>query len=472
VIKMRRAQRTFGDGLIEDEVEGLSEEWMIHADRVLEDEQLIAIFFEELGKRHPKSKSRGREGTAAETVMRLMILKHIRNWSYVTLEREVRTNLVYRNFTRVGAGKMPDAKTMGRWGSALGPEPIKQFHKRMVKIAQTNNVVEGRRMRVDTTVTETNIHYPTDSSLLGDGARVLIRTMRKITKIAGDVGTKLRDRSRAVKLRTLDVARAARSKAKQSQGKLKETYRKLLDSTSRVVGHAKKFAQEVAEGIKHAADPLKQLALDGLREQIETMVPRVKQVMKQTRARIFRGDTRSEGKLFSIFEPSTEIIRKGKAGKPNEFGKVVKIQESENQIVVDYEVYDQRPSDSDVLIPAIQAHQNALGRTPHLVAADAAFYSAKNDAEAKAMGVKRVSVPNRSTKSPARKREQKKRWFRNGQKWRTGCEGRISVTKRRHGLNRCRYKGDRGMKRWVGLGVIADTLINIGRAMAQAAVEP
>ena len=292
MIKMRRAQRTFGDGLIEDEVKGLSEEWMIHADRVLEDEQLIAIVFEELGKRRPKSKSRGREGTPAETVMRLMILKHIRNWSYVTLEREVRANLVYRNFTRVGAGKMPDAKTMGRWGSALGPEPIKQFHKRMVKIAQTNNVVEGRRMRADTTVTETNIHYPTDSSLLGDGVRVLIRTMKKVTKIAGDVGTKLRDRSRAVKLRTLDVARAARSKAKQSQGKLKETYRKLLESTSRVVGQAKNFAQEIAEGVKHAADPLKQLALDGLREQIETMVPRVKQVMKQTRARIFRGDTR------------------------------------------------------------------------------------------------------------------------------------------------------------------------------------
>jgi transposase, IS5 family len=168
---------------------------------------------------------------------------------------------------------------------------------------------------------------------------VLIRTMKKITKIAGDVGTKLRDRSRAVKLRTLDVARAARSKAKQSQVKLQETYRKLLESTSRVVGQAKKFAQEVAEGIKHTADPLKQLALDGLREQIGTTLSRVKQVMRQTRVRIFRGDTRSEGKLFSIFEPSTEIIRKGKAGKPNEFGKVVKIQESENQIVVDYEVY-------------------------------------------------------------------------------------------------------------------------------------
>ena len=102
-----------------------------------------------------------------------------------------------------------------------------------------------------------------------------------------------------------------------------------------------------------------------------------------------------------------------------------------------------------------------------VVAADAGFYTAKNEAAAKAKGVKRVSIPNRSTKSPECKRLQKKRWFRNGQKWRTGCEGRISVIKRRHGLNRCRYKGNAGMKRWVGLGVIADNLINIGNAMAK-----
>ena len=125
------------------------------------------------------------------------------------------------------------------------------------------------------------------------------------------------------------------------------------------------------------------------------------------------------------------------------------------------------PSDSDLLIAAIEAHQASLGRTPHLVAADAGFYSAKNEAAAKAKGVKRVCIPNRSTKSPERKREQKKRWFRNGQKWRTGCEGRISVVKRRHGLDRSRYKGDAGMKRWVGLGVIADNLVNISRIMAK-----
>ena len=107
---------------------------------------------------------------------------------------------------------------------------------------------------------------------------------------------------------------------------------------------------------------------------------------------------------------------------------------------------------------------------PRLVAADAGFYSAKNEAAAKARGVKRICIPNRSTKSLERKLEQRKRWFRNGQKWRTGCEGRISVVKRRHGLDRCRYKGFIGMNRWVSLGVIADNVVNIGRAIEQQTV--
>ena len=148
---------------------------------------------------------------------------------------------------------------------------------------------------------------------------------------------------------------------------------------------------------------------------------------------------------------------------------MVKLQEAENQIITAYEVYAQRPYDSDLLIGAIDTHQALLGRVPRLVAADAAFYSARNEAAAKAKGVKRVCIPNRSTKSLERKREQKKRWFRNGQKWRTGCEGRVSVVKRRHGLSRCHYKGPVGMERWVGFGVIADNLINIGRTMEETA---
>ncbi len=466
MIEARRQQISFAEGLIAEEVSDLWEPWMRHADQVLADERLVAAVYEALIKRHPKSRTRGRLGKPAEMVLRLLLLKHIRNWSYAVVEREVRANLVYREFTRVGGGKVPDAKTMGRWGLALGPQVIQDLQARMVEIAREKQVVEGRKMRVDTTVVEANIHYPTDSSLLGDGVRVLTRAMKRITAIAGAAGTKLRDRSRSVKWRILEIGRAARSKGEQGKEKLKRAYKKLLASVSRVAGQARRFSQEIAAGVKRSSDVKRQAALDGLRKELDTFLPRVKQVMAQARARVLGGDTHVTGKLVSIFEPGTEVIRKGKASKPTEFGKMVKIQETENQIITEYTVYPTRPSDSELVIPALESHEQKLGRVPRVVAADAAFYSAGNEAAAHHRGVRRVCIPNRSTKSAERKREQKKRWFKNGQRWRTGCEGRISVVKRRHGLNRCRYRGDHGMQRWVGLGVLADNLINVGRTLA------
>jgi IS5 family transposase len=454
MIETRRQQLHFGEGLIAEEVADLREGWMKHADQVLEDEQLVTTVYEALARRSPKSRTRGRRGTPAEVVLRLLLLKHIRNWSYEILEREVRANLVYRDFTRVGAAKAPDAKTMGRWGLALGPESIEKIHDRVVGIAQENQVVKGRKMRLDTTVVETNIHYPTDSNLLGDGVRVLIRAMKRITEIAGRQGAKLRDRSRSVKLRILEIGRVVRTKGGPSRERLQQGYQKLLSSVGRVLGQAKRFSREVAQGVKSSADVMQQAALEGLRKELDTMVPRVQQVIRQAKQRVFGGDTHAAEKLVSVFEPTTEIIRKGKASKPTEFGKMVKIQEAENQIITDYAVYEKRPSDSELVIAAIESHQQRLGCVPRLVAGDAAFYSAKNEAAAQDKGVKRVCIPNRSTKSAERKREQKKRWFKQGQKWRTGCEGRISVLKRRHGLRRCLYKGDCGMKRWVGLGTV------------------
>jgi IS5 family transposase len=256
MIEMRRTQLGFGDGLIAEEVSDLRENWMKHADAVLADEEIVVAVYEALAKRHPKSRCRGRRGAPADVVLRLLILKHIRNWSYEVLEREVRANLVYRDFTHVGGAKMPDAKTMGRWGVALGPEVLKQLHERIVRIAQDKGVTAGRRMRVDTTVVETDIHHPTDSTLLGDGVRVLTRIMGKITKIAGAVGTKLRDRNRSVKLRLLEIGRVARAKGPINQDKLKQRYRQLLNATSRVVEQAKRFSQEIAQGVKRSTTVL------------------------------------------------------------------------------------------------------------------------------------------------------------------------------------------------------------------------
>lgn len=467
MIDLRRQQHSFGDGLIRETVEELWEDWMRQADLILADEELLETVYHALQRRHPRSRTHGRPGTPADVVLRMLLLKHLRDWSFAELEREVRGNLLYREFTHIGGEKVPDAKTLGRLALALPSETIEKIHARIVALAQERGVVRGRRMRVDTTVVETNIHYPTDSSLLGDGVRVLTRLMKRVTEIAGKGGTPFRDRTRSVQRRLIEIGRATRSKGIGAMEKVKTVYRKLVQVTGRVVGQAKKFSAEIAQGVKRASDVLEQARLEGLEQELDSVLPRVKQVMRQTKARLFGGNTHSEDKLVSIFEPETEIIRKGKASKPTEFGKLVKLQEAENQIVIAYEVYEQRPSDKDLLVPSVEVHQQRLGRMPAMVAGDAGFYSPQGEAELQRMGVKRVSIPNHSTKSMERRKHQKQRWFRKGQKWRTGCEGRISILKRRHGLRRCRYKGTTGMKRWVGLGVISDNLINIGRALAK-----
>lgn len=276
------------------------------------------------------------------------------------------------------------------------------------------------------------------------------------------MGTRLRDRTRSVKLRVLAIARASRNLTEKGKQKLKQSYIKLLDAAGRVVGQAKRFSLEIGGRIKRGNRAVLQRA----RKQLDDMIPRVQQVLRQTRERVLKGNTRAEGKLFSIFETHTEIIRKGKAHKPNEFGQMIKIQEAENQIITHYEVYDQRPADSALLVPSVEQHILQFGRAPELVTADPGFFSAANEARAEELGVQRVSIPSHATKSPTRKQRQKKRLFRKAQKWRTGCEGRISVLKRRHGLQRSRYKGPNGMKRWVGFGVIADNIIHIGSHLA------
>lgn len=461
MIRTRHHQPFLWTGILAEEVDDLWEPWMRTADRLLDDQELVARVFEAQARRWLKSRTRGRMQTPSEVVLRLLILKHVRDWSYEVLEREVRANLVYRTFARIGAEKVPDAKTLGRLGQVVGSDVIADLHRRMVAIAVENGVVKGKRMRVDTTVVETNIHYPTDSSLLGDGARVLTRVMKKVERAADGLISKVRNRMRTVRKKVVAIAIAARQKGAAGEEKRRLIYKQLLSVTTKVANQAKRVMAEMDWFGRR-----REKRFSGLRSQLATMVGRVEQVVKQTRARIFGGNTKLEKKLVSVFEPQTEIIRKGKASKPTEFGKLMKVQEAENQIVTDYEVYEERPSDSELLVGAVEKHKELTGSTPRLVAADAGFYSQANEKKLEEMGVKNVSVPNRNTRSEQRRLYQKKRSFKKGQKWRTGCEGRISVLKRRHGLNRSLYRGLDGMKRWVGMGVIADNLINISLHLA------
>src|SRR5205823_325296 len=238
--RRKQGQRMLWEGVVDEEVRALWERWMAEADKLLEDEELIDLVYKAQGERHEHSTTRGRSQTPAEMALRLLLLKHVRNWSFDTLEREVKMNLAYRDFTRIGLGKVPDAKTLARIAQALGGEVIAKLHERLVAMAQEKGAVRGRKMRVDTTVVETNIHYPTDSSMLGDGARVLTRTMKKIAQRSGGLKGKVRDRMRSIGKRVLAIALSTRLLGPAGEERRKRQYRELLSLTRKVMNQAQR----------------------------------------------------------------------------------------------------------------------------------------------------------------------------------------------------------------------------------------
>jgi IS5 family transposase len=291
---------------------------------------------------------------------------------------------------------------------------------------------------------ETNIHYPTDATLLGDGVRVLTRSLRRL-------GQRVRQRARSVARRVFEIAQRSRTASPratpavrdQSKAHMKALYQGLLGITRAVVREAE------AAVARSRREPLA--------AQVSVTIELVKRVIAQTRARVLRGNTHFPGKVVSLFEAHTEIIRKGKLAKPTEFGRLVKIQEAEGQFITDYEVCERGQADRALWAPALDRHIELFDHAPALAVADGGFASRSNEQAARDRGVRHVVLPRQS-------REDRSRAARAALRWRTGSEGRISALKRRHGLRRCRYRGPSGMQRWVGLGVIANDLLALARA--------
>jgi len=467
MVQRRQRERSLFEVLLPDGHK-LWPDWLRKIDTLLEEDAVIDVVAQALEKRWPQSRRRGRLGTPVEVVLRMLILKHMFDWSYDDLEQEVRANLVYRAFTRIDAGEVPDAKTILKIARALGPEVIEQLHRQVVDVAKRAGVTHGRRFRVDTTVVETNVHYPTDSTLLQDGVRVLTRTLQRASTALGDRAGRIRNRLRSVTRRVLIIGYEARSP--KTRDAMVKSYRKLMATTRAVLRDTATMVRRLGQRMR-TASPLAQPMLRRAQDRLRDLHPLVQRVVNQTRARVLGGDTHVPDKVLSLFERHTVTIRKGQIAKPNEFGNLVTIQEAEHQIVTAFEIHAGRPADVTLWTPALDRHQAIFARAPALAAGDRGFSSARNEQAAVDRGVRRVVLPRSGPKSPARRAHEHQRWFRRGQRWRVGCEGRISVLKRRHGLRRCRYHGVDGMHRWVGFGVIADNLINIAtfaRARATA----
>jgi IS5 family transposase len=439
----------------------LKDDLLDPVDTLLADPDLVGLVRTCLAGRRPGSARTGRTGMAPDRVLRCCVLKHLKGWSFRELERELRSNLIYRQFTRFDAEVTPDFSTFSRVFATLSPAVTEQIHHRVVAVAREQGVARGRKMRVDTTVVEANIHYPTDSTLLGDGIRVLTRGLGRIAAECRRGAVAVVNHGRAVKHRLLEISRAAKLLTDAGQQRMRDSYHQLVALTRRVVRQATAVVQRVAAGrLKIVGDPLH---VDASAGELRHYLPLVEQVIAQTQARVWGGNRHVAGKVLSLFEPHTQVIRKGKAHKPNEFGRLVRLDEVEHGVVSGYHVLAGNQADTDSFLPALDHHHACVGQAPHLATADRGFFSAQNEREAEARGVAKVALPARGRLSQTRAARQKERWFRRAMRWRAGCEATISTLKHPFSMVRAMYKGDHGFQRYVGWSVITKNLCAIAR---------
>lgn len=432
-------------------------------DRLLDDDTLFQAVKADLACRFPRTLRDGRPSTPVEVILRMLVVKHLYGWSDEATERWVSDSLVLRQFCRVYVASVPADTTLLRWANLIQPPTLHRLLDHVVVLARSLKVTRGRKLRIDATVVATNIHHPTDSTLLYDSVRVLSRTLVSAKAVVQNAASltryALRDRTRSAKRQMKRIMEAARQRGAEAADRMHTAYQHLLDITQATV----RQAQQVETFCQVQAPLIGQKLADTLNH----VIPLVRQVITQTTRRVIQGEAvPASEKLVSLFEPHTAIIRKGKPGKPTEFGRVLWLDEVEGGIISRYAVLDGNPAEDAQLPPSLAHHLCVFHRPPRLLAGDRGLHSTANEQYAATHGVKEVVLPKPGAKSAKRMAHEQQRWFRRGHNWRAGIEGRISGLKRRHKLDRCRDHGTAGMERWVGWGVIAHNLRVIAQATA------
>ncbi len=432
-------------------------------DRLLDDDVIVEAVRSDMARRSPRSRSRGRPSTPVEVVLRMLVVMRLYGWSYAQAEYFVNDSLVLRQFCRVYLEKVPDDTVLIRWANTIGPESLQTLNDRVVQLARSLKVTRGRKLRVDTTAVETNIHFPTDSGLIGDGVRVVTRLLRRAKVALGEAASGLKEafRSRLRTVRTLSqqLHRIARRKNDEGRTALKAAYGRLIAAAKRSRAQGARVM-----GVLHGRDG--DPASRRLAERLGEILRRLKRAIGQAERRVLKDDpVTSAEKLASLFEPHTQVIPRLKAGKPVEFGRKLRLDEVEGGIIVGYAVLDRGGGqDQPYLADSLANHRRQFGRPPRLLAADRGMSSAQNEELAKGAGIVHVALPHVGKAPPDRRAEEKGRRFKEAYKFRAGIEGRIHSLKRDRGLKRCHYRGERGFGRWVGWGIVAHNLAKVAGA--------
>jgi IS5 family transposase len=426
-------------------------------DGYLGDEKLYKMIRADLSKRYPKTKETGRNSTPVDVVLRMLVVKRLYGYSYEETERTVRDSLSLRAFCRVYLRDVPDDTTLIRWAKVIQPKTLEKFNERIIQLAVERKVTNGRKLRTDGTVVESNIRPPSDNRLLADGVRVLARTVVRARKLLKrTVQEPFEDFTQTAKQLARQIGETLRKKTDAAKTAGRQPYQELLEMTRKTVAWARQTQKQLH---KHRAQKAKHLE-----QTLEIFLPRTEQVIDQTTRRILQGEqVPASEKIVSLFEEHTDIIRRGKETRPVEYGHKIWLNEVEGGIVSHYRILDGNPSDEQQWKPSLKAHIATFQQPPVQASADRGLSSEPNEKLAHDLGVRHVVIPKRGYRSKARLKHEHKAWFVKGRHWHAGVEGRISVLKRAHGLGRCLAHGLPGFQCWVGWGVIAGNLAVLGR---------
>jgi IS5 family transposase len=430
-------------------------------DRLLEDDELYRQVRADLGKRYRFTLVHGRHSTPVEVLLRMLLCKHLSQWSYRETEERVKDSLVLRWFCRVYFERVPDETTLLRWLHTLSPETLHALNDRVVELAKQARVTSGRKLRLDATCVQTEIHHPTDSGLLVDGVRVLSRLVKRAKGLVAEqvrsVEQTCRSRLRSAKRVAQQLHRQLRRKGEDKEAEQKQLYQKLVEIAEHMVQQATRVVAALGQQTERQATRLR----------TEAVLPLVKRVIAQTRSRVLEGKKGpSDQKVLSLFEPHTRAIPRHKGGTQVEFGRHVILDEVEGGIVTRYQILE-HPNEHGQAILAVAHHVALFDHPPGTVAGVRGVHSPETEATLKEAGVKRVAIPASGKLSQERKALEHTRPWRRGYRWRAGIEGRIASLRRDYGWRKSAYHGQDGMERWLGLGIIGSLLRHLAQATAK-----
>jgi transposase, IS5 family len=451
MLRTVNAQATLWESILPAACLGLPRE-LESVDRLLDD----PVFFDPY--RAHFHASMGRPSIPIETYLRLMFLKFRYRLGFETLCREVTDSISWQRFCRIPLGVgVPHPTTLMKLTTRCGTQAIDGLNEALLAKAAEARVLKMNRVRADTTVVEANVAYPTDSGLLSKGVAKMARAVKTIKEAGLASRTVTRDRTRQVHKRSRDIAANLRRRS----GDAKDEVAAINADLATIATQAIKDARAVARNARRSSMSARSARILRVIGDLETTAARTETIANQLRQRLAGLIPDGSKRLVSLHDPDARPIRKGRIGKPVEFGYKAQVVDNEDGIVLDHNVEIGNPNDAAQLVPAITRITKRLGKPPRAVTADRGYGEQSVADSLRALGVRNIVLPTKGKPSATRRALERRRSFRRLVKWRTGSEGRISCLKRDFGWNRTRMDGIDGARTWCGHGIFNHNLVKI-----------